>query len=33
MVVLVMEIVETAGAIVVDSKDSWWSSIAETAGC
>ena len=28
-----MEIVETAGGIVVDSRDSWWLSlIVETAG-
>ncbi len=28
-----MEIVETTGGIVVDSRDSWWSSLlVETAG-
>ena len=32
MVVLVMEIVETAGGIIVDSRDSWCSSIVERAG-
>ena len=33
MVVITMEILETAGGIVADSRDSWWSSIiVETAG-
>ena len=32
MVALTMEMVETAGGIVVDGRNSWWSSIVETAG-
>ena len=32
MVVLTMELVETAGGTVVGDRDSWWSSIVETAG-
>ena len=32
MVVYTMEIVETTGGIVTESRDSWWSFIVETAG-